>query len=81
MTVGIQGRRPGAGVGGEMTSYTIKALLMIAMFGLFEAALNFPTLRRLRKPLARLAANLRHGLALQPHAQQPARVKAKHREG
>jgi hypothetical protein len=64
-----------------MTSYTIKAVLMIAMFGAFEAALNFPTLRRMRGPLARLRAELRHWLAPMPHTLQPAKVKAKHHKG
>ncbi|GEM_PF-5151765 len=69
-----------------MTSYTIKALLMIAMFGAFEAALNFPTMRRLhgslaRLGLARLGAELLHWLAPMPHTLQPAKVKVKQRKG
>jgi hypothetical protein len=64
-----------------MASETFKALLMIAMFGLFEAVMNLPKARRLREPLARHAANLRHWLAPPPHALQPVKVKARYRKG
>ena len=64
-----------------MTGETIKALLMIAMFGLFEALLNVPRIQRLRELLHRILSEFRHSLALAPRALQPvkAKVKAKHR--
>jgi len=63
-------------MGGE----TIKALLMIAMFGLFEAAMNVEKVQRLRGALVRRLKMVWHSVAPSP-ALQPIRAGAKRRKG
>ena len=60
-----------------MTGETIKALLMIAMFGLFEALLNVPRIQRLRQSLHRTLSEFWRSLALAPRALQPVKAKAR----
>jgi hypothetical protein len=62
-----------------MDSYTLKAILIIALFGLFEAALNFPRARKLGQWLKSEADELSHWLAAPPRALQPVKAKARHR--
>jgi hypothetical protein len=62
-----------------MDSYTFKAILIIALFGLFEAALNFPRVRKLGRWLKSEAGELSHWLATAPRALQPVKAKAKRR--
>ena len=62
-----------------MDSYTFKAVLIIALFGVFEAALNFPRVRRLGRWLKDEAGELSHWLTAPPRVLQPVKAKARHR--
>ncbi|TPQ41834.1 hypothetical protein C2U70_02340 [Bradyrhizobium guangdongense] len=61
-----------------MTSETIKALLMIAMFGLFEAVMNLEAIQRLRRKAVQFWRRYvvpSHGLQPVPVAARPKRRK------
>ncbi len=60
-----------------MDGYTLKALLMIALYVVLEAMLNFPRTRGLRQSLAREAGQFWHSLAMPLHTPQPIKVKAR----
>jgi hypothetical protein len=62
-----------------MAGETVKAVLMIAMFGLFVALINIPRIQRMRLALHRAASEFWRSLATPPRALQPIPVKAKRR--
>jgi hypothetical protein len=59
-----------------MDGYTLKALLMIALFAVLEVALNLPRTRGLRQSLHREVSQFWHSLATPAHVLQPVKVKA-----
>jgi hypothetical protein len=62
-----------------MDSYTFKMVLIIALFGVFEAALNFPSVRKLGQWLKTELGEPSHWLAALPRTFQPVKAKAKYR--
>lgn len=58
-----------------MTNETLKALLMIAMFGMLETALYIRTIRSARRALRKVLAEAWHAIALPRPAMQPVPVR------
>jgi hypothetical protein len=58
-----------------MANETLKALLMIALFGLFETMMNFQSIQRLRASLHGAVNRLWHTLVAPAHALQPIHAK------
>ncbi len=64
-----------------MTNETLKALLMIAMFGVLETALSIQKIRNAGRALHQALNEAWHAIALPNFAMQPVLVRRRHRKG
>lgn len=64
----------------EMTTETLKALLMIALFAALETAMGFKNIRKIGHTLHRAPAHVRHAITAPRHAVQLVPVRRKHRK-